>query len=567
MNSITKYAILVLPSIYLAGCASVEGSGDDTNTPGDDFNGPSLSLADSNFVDGIVFAKSGATYDVADYANIEGNITFGPNVKVVFHSDVNVDGKLTFLEGCVVLLHPEVEIDVDKGQLDVLGTEESPVYFKNAVAGQYWGYGSTHNFSGGLWFSSNANPLSKIRYAVIDSANTGIYVGVDGIEITGTKFTNSQFYGVSFSNDAIGPEAGANFNTFSGNKEGSIHISASMVGRLADSNFFDLSEIGTVVYSGSIADEAIWPAFSKPYLIRNRVQVDDEAGASLTIKAGAQLRFVEDAYLEVSSGGSLDIAGTAEAPVYLGPAEHGKYWGYGSTNTYAGGVWVESGASSNIDIRYAIIDSAKIGARIDVSGASIQNCEFRNNQFKGIHFVEESEPEVLTENSFVNNGEFSFEIGFGALVKIDNSNTFTGANSNIYLHAFDAKTTGTIPAQEVAYHVSEKMKIANPDKAVTITIEAGATFHMEKDAYVDVDENGTLIANGTAVAPIVFDAAVNGTEWGYGSTETNSGGIWLSSNSTTATELSNVILKDVVLGNGIDNDANVPTDQLQVTVE
>jgi len=567
MNSITKYAILVLPSIYLAGCASVEGSGDDTNTPGDDFNGPSLSLADSNFVDGAVFAKSGATYDVKNYANIENDITFGPNVKVIFHSDVNVDGKLTFLEGCVVLFHPDVELDIDEGQLDVLGTKESPVYFKNAVAGQYWGYGTTDDFSGGIWFGSNANPLSKIQYAIIDSANTGIYFGVDGVEVTGTLVKNSQFYGINFSNDEVGPEVGANFNSFSGNKEGSFRISASMVGRLADSNHFDDSEIGPVVFGGTIADEDTWPAFSKPYLIRNRVQVYDEAGASLTIKAGAQLRFVEDAYLEISSGGALDIAGTAEAPIYLGPAEHGKYWGYGSSNTYAGGVWVESGASSNIDIRYAIIDSAKIGVRIDVNGTSIQNCEFRNSQYKGIHYVEESEPATLTNNSFVNSGEFAFEIGFGSLVMIDNSNTFTGENSDIYLHAYDAKTTGTIPAQEVAYHVSERMKIANPDKAVTITIEAGSTFHMEKDAYVDVDENGTLIANGTAIAPIVFDAAVNGTEWGYGSTESYSGGIWLSSYSTTATELSNVILKDVVLGNGIYNDANVPTDQLQVTVE
>lgn len=567
MKSVLKFAWLALPSIYLAGCASVEGSGENT-TPGGDFNGPTLSIADSNLVDGAVFAKSGATYDVKDYADITGDITFGPNVKVIFHSDVNVDGKLTFLEGCVVLFHPDADLEIEEGQLDVLGTEESPVYFKNAVAGQYWGYSSsTKEYTGGIWFSNNANPLSKIRYAIIDSATSGIYFAVDGVEVTGTQFVNSQNYGMTFSNDEVGPEVGANFNTFSGNKEGSLNISASMVSRLADSNHFDLSEKGPIVFAGSIADEATWPAFSKPYLIQGRVQVYDEAGASLTIKAGAQLRFVEDAYIEVSTGGALDVAGTAEAPVYLGPAEHGKHWGYGSSNTYAGGIWVESGASSNIDIRYAVIDSAKIGVRIDVSGSTIQNCEFRNNQYKGIHFVEDAEPESLTANSFVNNGEFSFEIGFGALVKLDNSNTFTGSNSDIYLHAYDAQTTGTLPAQSVAYHASERLKIANPDKAVTITIEAGSTFHMEKDAYVDVDENGTLIANGTASAPIVFDAAVSGTEWGYGSTESYSGGIWLSSYSTTATELSNVILKDVVLGNGIYNDANVPTDQLQVTVE
>ncbi len=564
----------LLAGVLLAGCSvSTKTTGNDTSSSskGSSSSGSvisgSIDTLTATELSGGTFAQQGITYFVDDYPSEAVNVTFGPHVKVIFASRVAVNGKLTLLEDTKAYFYENAYIDVQEGELDVLGSDSLPVLLKNAEGGKTWGYGSTGDYTGGLWFTSSANPLSKIRYAIIDSAVTGIRTAVDGIEISNTIFQNSANYGVVF--DGIkGPKKGFTGNSFSGNVTAPLQISAEALTRLDGSQIFAANESAIEVVGGTVETSGQWSSLSVPYKVTGGIKIEKAAGVSIEILAGTQLLFLQNAYLDVQVGATLKVSGTAAKPVRMNPAETGKTWGYGSAQDYSGGIWIGKAASANTSIKHLILDSASTGIYTALTGIKVDSSSFSNCDFQGIFFADDAVPTSFKNNTFADHGEYSFSIGFGGLVALDGSGTFTGTNSEVLVTGQTAATTGTIPNLPVAYHMSTSAAIENATKAVTITIAAGTHFKMEADTYFDLKENSALIANGTTLNPIILENAISGTTWGYGSAADYCGGIWINNNSTANTVMSNVTFRGVVLDVPVYNDAVVPVGNFtSITVE
>ena len=76
--------------------------------------------------------------------------------------------------------------------------------------------------------------------------------------------------------------------------------------------------------------------------------------------------------------------------------------------------------------------------------------------------------------------------------------------------------------------VDGRVNVASESGAI-LTINPGCEFQLNDDAYfrIGYTHNGTIIANGTEGDSIRFTNSTSGTKWGYGTTATGSGGIYI----------------------------------------
>lgn len=138
------------------------------------------------------------------------------------------------------------------------------------------------------------------------------------------EFLASAHYGLWV--PAGGDITGSRDNSFIGNVRPMI-IHANRIGGMGSGNTFLLNAENRVrvTFSNNDAVTAAqtWPDQGVPYYVTDRTFVQ----AALTIAAGTEIEFAQNARLIVNSGGSLRAAGTASAPVvFRGGEDLAGYW-------------------------------------------------------------------------------------------------------------------------------------------------------------------------------------------------------------------------------------------------
>ncbi len=100
----------------------------------------------------------------------------------------------------------------------------------------------------------------------------------------------------------------------------------------------------------------------------------------------------------------------------------------------------------------------------------------------------------------------------------------------------------------------------------TLTILEGARLAFDDNAYISVGEtgNGTLKAIGTEDDSIQFISHASGTNWGYGSSATSSGGFWFADAATAACSLTYCIIDGATSGLHIE-DASVTISHCRIS--
>jgi hypothetical protein len=529
------------------GCDSTTSSTSDTTGGGGNSVGKgSDTLTSDSLARGGTFAKAGATYYIVG-GEISGDLVFGRKLTIVVLGTPHVTGSLTFDEGDSVLFESGTYLDITSGRLSVLGSDSLPVVLKNRKAGKYWGYGTSSDYSGGIFFSSDANPLSAIRHAIVDSANTGIYTAVDGIEITNSVFKHAKGYGVMFSGSTTGPLAGFSNDSFAVNAGGPFRLSSSQLTRLDGTQKFAAGELPVQVDGATAGISGTWPALTVPYEFLSVPKISSSSGVVIHIAAGAHLVFDQGTYLDVEASGTLKVDGTAAKPVVMGPAQTGKRWGYGSYDDYSGGIWIGSQASGNTAIKHLLLDSANTGIYVGVGGVKIDSSTISNSQYQSIRFAGFSVPGSLAGNTYSGNGEYSLRLGFNGLTALDGSGTFAGSNSNVLVEATTASASGTVPALPVPYEIAGAATVSNAS-GVVLQIAAGTHFVFQEGAYLDVGTSAALKVNGTLDKPVLFGPAQTGKTWGYGSSDDYSGGIWLEPGSSNQTSIAHLVLDSANTG-------------------
>jgi len=221
-----------------------------------------------------------------------------------------VDGNVLIKAGVVIEFEDDAGLNVELGNLKVEGTSSSKVIFtgRNKVKGSWRGIffksKSVNNmldhavvsYGGGNSFNSNNDRGNVICYS--DSK----------ISITNSEISYGKEHGINaiYGNTDI---SAFNNNTITSNDKYPV-ISRIEYGYVyGSSNNFAGNTMDYIFLKGGqvIGDNRTWQKTNVPYLIDGNLKIQDNE--SLTIEAGAELRFEDESEISVYEGGYLSIEG------------------------------------------------------------------------------------------------------------------------------------------------------------------------------------------------------------------------------------------------------------------
>jgi len=230
-----------------------------------------------------------------------------------FDGRVQLLARLALAEGTVLEAGQGASIEIyDSGRLELVGTQSDPIVLRGEEATPgYWKgievdtksvdnrfeYASVEDAGGGEWYGGGDTSasvyltgnggLALVHATLSDSGNYAL-LATEGASLT--DFTDVAFVDnakIAHLYSDVAGSVGAD-TTFDGNTESVV--------RVAFSN------------ADTISHDQTWAALAVPYLVTDGVSVK----AKLTIAAGAEVDFSQDASVIVETGGSLSATGTSE---------------------------------------------------------------------------------------------------------------------------------------------------------------------------------------------------------------------------------------------------------------
>ncbi len=270
----------------------------------------------------------------------------------------NVEQPLTVSPGSTIVFGGGTELSIESnGSLEAVGTAEKPIVLRgrDGTAGSWIGLAvgsrSSHN---------------RMSYVTVEDAGVkgtdnaaillapGAQLGIDHSTVK-----NSLGTGIYMMDDAT-------FSRFEANHfvktDVPLKVKASDVPSLDAASTFTENRTNAVLIpfgEGKIHEDAVWRKLAVPY----RFDATVEVAARLTIEAGTELQFRENASVNVVQNGSLTAIGTETAPVV--------FTGTDPTVGYWSGIFFESASSSNVlrhvEVRFSGSKSGAVGGGVGIT--------------------------------------------------------------------------------------------------------------------------------------------------------------------------------------------------------
>jgi len=514
-----------------------------------------------------VLATSGSTAPAAVVgisrflrADVSGAITSNTtwtlaNSPYIVTNDVTVSSgvTLTIEPAVVVKFNDDYDDLIVDGTLIADGTATTPIIFTSMndhSVGGNTGTGTPAGADwGGLYFSasSSGNILDyvTVRYGGGRDAAANVHIQTTGIAISNSTFAygGSIDHGIQFSN--VPPTTLSNC-TFIDNGYDAVHavLSDSADSITLSNNHASGNRVNGLAIEGTITGTVTWDwegSDTLPFVIYNDLTVQADAALSLT--PGTALKFYDD-YDDLWVNGTLVADGTAVDPIIFTSFKDDTVGGDtnddGSATSPAGANW--SGlyftpSSSGSTLNYAVVRygggrNAAANAHVQTRDIAISNSTFA---YGGIydHGIEFGNvlPATLSDNTFTDNG---YDAIHATLT--DNAHSITLSNNHaggnrINGLAVQATLSGTVTWD---WEGGDTLPFVVYDD---ITVQTGAALSLTpgtalkfRDDYDDLWVNGTLLADGTDIAPIIFtsfrDDTVGGDTNDDGSATGPTGADW-----------------------------------------
>jgi hypothetical protein len=311
-------------------------------------------------------------------------VTKGCTTKLKGGLYVNDEATLTIEEGVKILAETDAYLWIDKGKLIVKGTAASPVTFTSA---------NTSKAPGdwvGIGFREGVMAGTTIEHAIIEYAGSKNNSGESAIKldamrqgkrisITDTNITQSAQFGIE--TDLHGTFARFENNQLTGNKKGSLNVTAEVLGSIGTGNKF----VDPIHVKDSRLDESTtWASVDVPIIIDGNIHVGSTSSIPiLTIPEKAIVKVGSGLYFWIAEGGAgavvaKNVTFTSASP---SPAE-GDWIGF-----FIG----EKANATNFDgctIEYA--GDKKSGGNgaftfYGVNAKDSKGVKLTNNTFKNIH--------------------------------------------------------------------------------------------------------------------------------------------------------------------------------------
>ncbi|MBN2423974.1 MAG: hypothetical protein JXR46_00045 [Calditrichaceae bacterium] len=245
-------------------------------------------------------------------------------------------------------------------------------------------------------------------------------------------------------------------------------------------------------HSTNITTNETWP--SGIHHVEGYIYISN--GATLTIEAGAVIKFAEDAAIIVQTNSGLIADGTTGAITFTGQAAQNGYWRFIQFNNDA--------LNANCKLINCIIEygggySSNSASLIVNNNAMISNCTIRNSSSNGVEIEAAARP-TFTGNIVTSNDASPISADFACAASIG-TGTYSGNNSDfIELDGGTIEQNCTFLKHDVPYRLNSYNYVENS----TLSIQAGAAFLMNADAAIIVSTNGGLLADGAEEDSIHF---------------------------------------------------------------
>lgn len=268
----------------------------------------------------------------------------------------------------------------------------------------------------------------------------------------------------------------------------------------------------SITLSGTINENTTWKDLGLPvdYIVDGTIYL--EGNALVTVDSGVTIMFTgANGGISVGENAGLKMVGTATKPIiFTGPTNNQNVgaWDYisiasnrseniwenvtfknGGSNPDGAVVWIEPDAK--VSMKSCIIDGSLANGIIvrgnavfaAFEGNTITNCA------KNPIFIDswKSVTTLNANNIFATNGNNTIAISDGSW-------------------AFENSDKNTLKKMPVPYYLKETLRLGGSQ---TFTIEAGTVIKMASSIGIEIGEDVTFIAEGTATEPIEISGFEN----------------------------------------------------------
>lgn len=258
-----------------------------------------------------------------------------------------------------------------------------------------------------------------------------------------------------------------------------------------------------------------------------------EVSGALTIAPGTVVRFGPNAGLLITATGSLNAVGTEAAPItFTGTTATPGFWkglAFKSNNpanvlehvviSYAG-----SEASFCCDFFYGLGGSIEARAAVllgsqlqdSITQVRITDTTVEKSGTLGLFAFNKARLPGFSRNLFRGNLGAPVTVSLSIASALDATSIYSGnsaanpsANGDNTVHLLAAPEADTATAQtlhklDVPYGISTGVPNTTVEYAGALTVEPGVRLQFEAESGLRITTTGSLVARGTAAAPIVF---------------------------------------------------------------
>ncbi len=273
-------------------------------------------------------------------------------------------------------------------------------------------------------------------------------------------------------------------------------------------------------WSGDIPNGTVWPA-GQVQQITGDVHIP--LGSTLTIQQGAVIKFNDNSDIDFNVDGTLLAQGTVGAPIIFtelrddtGGDTNGNGTANGPSRSNWGALVFRAGSTgsvlNNVEVRYG---GWRANAAVVVNGGQLTwtNGAVRDADFYGVRITNASP--TLTNISYINSAFAAISMDLNSAPVISGVTMTNNGWNGLWLDSGTLPGNATWNNPDIVYILPDDLTVP---QGKTLTLGAGQII--KTGFRTELFVNGTLLANGTTAAPVIFANPADDTAGG----DTNNNG-------------------------------------------